>query len=334
MVALDRSGRPYPDECTCIARWRPLCTCKGRLAGRGDRPTWSRLPLLGARGVPGPGGCERADPSAGWLSRQEPGLERPPARARGLVEDRSGRGCSNWHAPPFPTSTAASGAGSPIWREPLGVNNLNESAGGFAGLGTLLWLAPLAVVVTAGERFEWPFLAGLGLFGAMGALRIPPVDNLLRALPVLEVTDNRRLTLWVSFALVLLGGIGLDSLADHAGCRGSGSWPGRIGRVVLRRWPRSSPRSKAGSRAGPGALSRESAATAGADALVYRQRAERQVSQVLDFLPRYYGLIALELAAARRACLSVARRRPRACGGYDRLCFDSCSSTWPDWGGA
>ena len=31
----------------------------------------------------------------------------------------------------------------------------------------------------------------------MGAFRWPPVDNLLRALPVLDVTDNRRLTLWV-----------------------------------------------------------------------------------------------------------------------------------------
>ena len=46
----------------------------------------------------------------------------------------------------------------------------------------------------------------------MGAFRIPPVDNLLRACPVLDVTDNRRLTLWVAFGLTLLGGIGLDHL--------------------------------------------------------------------------------------------------------------------------
>ncbi len=48
----------------------------------------------------------------------------------------------------------------------------------------------------------------------MGAFRLPPVDNLLRALPVLGVTDNRRLTLWVAFGLVALGGIGLDRLAS------------------------------------------------------------------------------------------------------------------------
>ena len=103
--------------------------------------------------------------------------------------------------------------GQPNLARPLGVNNLNESAGGFAGLGTLLWLAPLAVVAR-GRSFRVAYLVGLALCGAMGAARIPPVDNLLRALPVLEVTDNRRLSLWVAFALVLLGGIGLDSLGE------------------------------------------------------------------------------------------------------------------------
>ena len=39
----------------------------------------------------------------------------------------------------------------------------------------------------------------------MGAFRLPPVDNLLRALPVLDVTDNRRLSLWVAFGLTAAG---------------------------------------------------------------------------------------------------------------------------------
>jgi hypothetical protein len=46
----------------------------------------------------------------------------------------------------------------------------------------------------------------------MGAFGVVPVENLLRAVPVLNVMDNRRLTLWVAFGLVLLGGIGLDHL--------------------------------------------------------------------------------------------------------------------------
>ena len=49
--------------------------------------------------------------------------------------------------------------------------------------------------------------------GRMGAFRLFPVDNLLRALPVLDVTDNRRLSLWVAFSLSLLGAFGIDGLA-------------------------------------------------------------------------------------------------------------------------
>ena len=63
------------------------------------------------------------------------------------------------------------------------------------------------------------FLAGWWPFGAMGAFRLPPVDNLLRAIPVLGVTDNRRLTLWVAFGLTMLGGIGLDQLGESRPAR-------------------------------------------------------------------------------------------------------------------
>ena len=61
-----------------------------------------------------------------------------------------------------------------------------------------------------------------------------PVDNLLRALPVLDVTDNRRLSLWVAFSLCLLGGFGIDQLArgesDPAAGSRSGSWGPVAGR--------------------------------------------------------------------------------------------------------
>jgi Bacterial membrane protein YfhO len=185
--------------------------------------------------------------------------------------------------------------GHPNLAKALGVSNLNESAGGFAGLGTILWLAPLAVL-TRGRTFRVAFLAGLALSGALGAFRLPPVDNLLRALPVLEVTDNRRLTVWVSFALVLLGGIGLDQLLfsrrlarwwiaawlfgavllGTLAC-GIGPFEGRLKQLALAHY-----RERA-------------AATAGADGLAYEARALRQVAQALRFLPRYYGLVALEL---------------------------------------
>ena len=39
--------------------------------------------------------------------------------------------------------------GHPNLARALGVHNLNESAGGYTGLATLIWLAPLAVVAHA-----------------------------------------------------------------------------------------------------------------------------------------------------------------------------------------
>src|SRR4029077_11365957 len=81
--------------------------------------------------------------------------------------------------------------GQPNLAKALGVPNLNESAGGFAGLATLIWLAPLAIV-TRGLSLRVAFVSGMAFFGVLGAFRWPPVDNLLRALPVLDVTDNRR----------------------------------------------------------------------------------------------------------------------------------------------
>ena len=101
--------------------------------------------------------------------------------------------------------------GHPNLARALGVHNLNESAGGYVGLATLLWLTPLAFRVRRRSP-RVAFLLPIAAFGAMGAFAIPPVDNLLRACPVLDVTDNRRLTLWLAFGLTLLGGIGIDHL--------------------------------------------------------------------------------------------------------------------------
>jgi hypothetical protein len=191
----------------------------------------------------------------------------------------------------------------------LGVHNLNESAAGYAGLATLVWLAPLAVV-THGRSPRVAFLTGLVVVGALGAFRLPPVDNLLRSLPVLNVIDQRRLTLWVAFGLTLLGGIGLDELGESH----------RIARGWLILWA-------------TGALALGSSACAipwfeqpirdrairhydqaakaapGADPLVYRQRALRQTSQVMGFLPRYHGFVAVELAVLLGMAASLRRAR-------------------------
>jgi len=203
--------------------------------------------------------------------------------------------------------------GQPNLARALGVHNLNESAGGFAGLATLIWLAPLAIV-TRGRSPQVAFLTGLAVFGAMGAFRWPPVDNLLRSLPVLDVTDNRRLTLWVAFGLTLLGGIGLDQIGQSH----------RLARGWLILWV-------AGALAfGSSACAIHSfetqlrerallhyehaaATTPGADPATYKQRAERQVRQALHFLPRYHAVVAIELAVL--AVLAACLRRVGRCPG-------------------
>ena len=203
--------------------------------------------------------------------------------------------------------------GQPNLARAVGVHNLNESAGGFAGLATLIWLAPLA---WSARRVQprVRFLAGLTAFGLLGAFRLPPVDNLLRALPVLGVTDNRRLTLWVAFGLVTLGGIGIDRLSAVRRNRAWAPWGWA--------WVAAS----IALLAGAGALERLAPsiraravehyskafeATPGADRDVYQARAERQARETLDFVPRYLGLAATQglilawlLGALRRERIS------------------------------
>jgi hypothetical protein len=194
--------------------------------------------------------------------------------------------------------------GHPNLARALGVHNLNESAGGFAGLATLLWLAPSAWPAR-GRQPRVEFLAGLAVFGGLGAFGFPPVANLLRALPVLDVTDNRRLTLWVAFALVLLGAFGIEQLASarRGALTGSASAPGRrIGSglagplgvaAALVLWGLAAGIERAGPQLRARALEhygRSAEATPGADPGAYRARAERQARLAASFAPRYLAL--------------------------------------------
>ena len=199
--------------------------------------------------------------------------------------------------------------GHPNLARALGVNNLNEAAGGYAGLATVLWLAPQAW----GARKRQPrvaFLTALTAVGFLGAFGFPPVANVLRAVPVLDVMDQRRLTLWVAFGLVLLGGIGIDRLAAPA--------PGAVARWWVSLW------ATAGlgllllativARSEPWLMHRArehyaqaAATTDGADPALYQQRAERQVSAAVRFLPVSLGLTAGELLALAALASLVGR---------------------------
>lgn len=112
----------------------------------------------------------------------------------------------------FPYLFGSQRRGHPNLAGPLGVDNVNESASGFAGLAALIWLAPLGWLARR-RHPQARFLAGLAAAGALGAFQVPPVANLLRAIPVLDVIDHRRLVLWIAFATVGLAGIGFDRLS-------------------------------------------------------------------------------------------------------------------------
>ncbi len=201
--------------------------------------------------------------------------------------------------------------GHPNVAKAVGVNNLNESAGGFAGLASLVWLAPLGWRKNRADR-RARFLAFLTVFGALGAFGVPPVSNLLRIVPVLDVADNRRLTLWVAFGLVLLGGMGLDAIEDRSGSR---AW---------RWWTRSWVVAAAGLVVAAGGLVAlgprlraeaighyEAAAsrTPGADPGEFRGRALRQARAASTILPAYYAIAAAHLIGL--AGLAEALRRGR-----------------------
>lgn len=203
--------------------------------------------------------------------------------------------------------------GHPHLGRALGVHNLNESAGGFAGLATLVCLAPLGWSMRGRVPRAW-FLAGLAAFGAMGAFGLPPVDNLLRVLPVIGVTDNRRLTLWLAFGLVLLGGIGLDSIASTARTptrRAVWVWTA-AGLLLLLGAAAVGVLEPAFSRRSIAHYTAAAARVPGANLEAYLGRARLQVQSALAFLPRYYVLAAAQLfvLAALAAFSNRGRVRP------------------------
>ena len=184
--------------------------------------------------------------------------------------------------------------GMPNLARALGVHNLNESAGGFAGLATLLWLAPIGAM--SGGRWRW--LATFGAVGLLGAFGVPPVANLLRAVPVVGVTDNRRLTLWVAFALVLLGGRGLDQIMETCKHRWFGRWVVAWLALAVVLVMTSAAVVALGPRLRERALSHERAASASS-----------HVARALRFTPRYLAVEAAQLASLAALALGLRRGR-------------------------
>jgi len=220
---------------------------------------------------------------------------------------------------PLPYIFGSQRRGQPNLARALGVHNLNESSGGFVGLPTLVLLVPLAWRSRRIKRDSMsedpeiaPYLIGLAIVGFLGAYRFPPVDNLLRLIPVLNVTDNRRLGLWMAFALSLLGGIGLDGF--RGGMTLGKRWSSLVifGTLALLLASTVVLASKSAIQKRAEAHYRQAAdRNSESDPAAYLRRADRRAQDTVRFLPRYYAESAC-LLAALVGLMAVARRRPDA----------------------
>jgi len=92
----------------------------------------------------------------------------------------------------------------------LGVGNFNELNGGYVGLISLA-LVGIAIALGARRGLDLFFLL-LGGLTLCVAYAIPPVFNLIHALPLFRVSANTRLLLVLAFALSVLAGRGADLL--------------------------------------------------------------------------------------------------------------------------
>jgi hypothetical protein len=92
----------------------------------------------------------------------------------------------------------------------LGVGNFNELNGGYVGVVSLV-LATFAIALGARRGIDLFFLI-LGGLAFCVAYAIPPVFNLVHALPLFRVSANTRSLLLLAFALSVLAGRGTDLL--------------------------------------------------------------------------------------------------------------------------
>jgi hypothetical protein len=147
-----------------------------------------------------------------------PFVEALPDTVRAQLIERSSRGVQ---PPPFSPAILNLAIdplanGSPRGRVWTGPSNFNELCSGYAGLLALALAA--AAALTFGGRVL-AILAG-GAVALAAALAIPPLLDLVRALPLLDHAANGRLRLVWVLAVAVAAGLGLERLA----ARPAGRW--------------------------------------------------------------------------------------------------------------
>jgi uncharacterized membrane protein YidH (DUF202 family) len=190
--------------------------------------------------------------------------------------------------------------GHPHVEKALGVENFNEIAGGYAGLATLTLLVPLAW--TARRRHRWiPFLFGLDGLCLAAVYQLPVADNLLRLIPVLNVTQNQRLLLVVALVHCVLGAAGLEQWSQAGWTiarRVRLFWVGSLVLVAIGLVAASVVIRQSEAMIAQRAASHftKEAARRGLPPNVLASRAAHMARQVQQFFPRYYASVAIGVA--------------------------------------
>ncbi|MBI3465835.1 MAG: YfhO family protein [Planctomycetes bacterium] len=182
--------------------------------------------------------------------------------------------------------------GHPHVEKALGMHNFNDIAGGYSGLTTIAVLVPLALLARRTHRWVY-FWVALDFVSVAVAYRFPLIDNLVRLIPILNITKNQRLLLVVSLAHCLLGAAGLEAWQELSQRVGRwlritlvgllliGAAVAGVGGVSVRRLePHIRQRALAHFEV--------QAHLRGLPADALQDRAKRLVQQSLTFFPRYY----------------------------------------------
>lgn len=112
------------------------------------------------------------------------------------------------------------------WVKPKG-----WSAAFHPGVGSVL--VPLAIygLLWSGWRARWLFL-GIGLVGTLAFLQAPGVTDLLNRIPMLDILNNKRLSLAAALAVALLAAAGLQAWNERRDQRLAGLYLGWLVLVV------------------------------------------------------------------------------------------------------
>jgi hypothetical protein len=203
--------------------------------------------------------------------------------------------------------------GHPHVEKVIGVENFNEIAGGYTGLATLALLVPIGLVA---RRHPWiRFWFWADVLAIAAAYHLPGIEQLMRSIPILNITQNQRLLLVVALSHALLGGAGADAWAEL--CDPARRRFGRILAMLLACAAVLAALAAGGVWLAQGKIHEKAvehfarqAEARGMSPEALRSKAETFAARTITFFPRYYLGILAYLAALGVVAGAAHRFRP------------------------